>query len=161
MPSLYELTSDYLQALELTDEEITPEEKAELMEMIYNEIAQKSLNSFYYIRNKETELEAIDNEIKRLKGIKERKERVIDRFKSYVRDCLVTMDKTKLDFGIGSFSLRNSVSTEIDDLDSIPKKFLVKKVEMKPDKKLIKEALQGGKKVKGARLQENVSLQIK
>lgn len=161
MATLYELSSDYLQVLELPEDEITQEEKQEVLEIIRDEIKNKSINSFYFIRNKESELNAIDDEIKRLRELKEKKTKAIDRFKNYVKECMVTLEQSKLDFGIGSFSLRKSTSTEITDLEKIPKEYLTEKVEIKPNKTEIKKALQNGEVIEGAVLQENMSLQVK
>ena len=159
--SLYELTNDYSRLLELSDEEITEEEKVELQEIIYNEIVGKSLNSYYYIQNTKSEIEMIKEEIKRLQAYKKTKENALERFKNYVTTCLQVIGKSKIDFGIGSFGLRKSSSVNILDESKIPKKFIRKTIKLEPDKTAIKEAINNGLMVKGAEIQENQSLTVK
>ena len=60
-----------------------------------------------------------------------------------------------------SIAVQNSKASVIVDTEKLPKKYLVKKVTVSPDKKSLYELLSEGKKIKGAALQENRSLRIR
>lgn len=58
-------------------------------------------------------------------------------------------------------SFRRSEAVQILDEDKLPKKYQFKKITYAPDKKLIKETLKSGLKIKGCTLVENQNIQIK
>lgn len=59
-----------------------------------------------------------------------------------------------------SVTYRKSTSVDIDE-ELLPKKYYVRKVEEKPDKKQIMEILKSGQRVRGAELIEKQNIQIK
>ena len=69
------------------------------------------------------------------------------------------IDKIKTD--LATFSTRKSKSTQIDNIEQVPSEFITVKQTFQPDKTAIKKAIESGKKVAGASIIENVSLQIK
>ena len=69
--------------------------------------------------------------------------------------------KPKVETPTMRLSTRRAAATVIDDLDMVPKEYTTTKVEVVADKKAIKDAIMGGKDIPGARVVENVSLQIK
>lgn len=55
----------------------------------------------------------------------------------------------------GTWKVRRSVSTVVDDVSKIPARFIREKVTFSPDKTEIKKVIQNGGTVEGARLQES------
>lgn len=64
------------------------------------------------------------------------------------------------DFGTFKISIRRSSYVDVLE-DVLDKKYMVEKVTYSPDKKAIKDAIQSGEDVRGAKLLERESLQIK
>lgn len=120
------------------------------------------------------EIEVIDKEIKRLtaeKTARENKKEWLKRRVDYFVKRQFTdeegnidiegLHKYKLDLPHSKISYRKSDSVEITNLDLIPSKYIKKKVEEKPDKIAIKEAIKNGKDVSGAQMVTNYNIQIK
>ena len=85
------------------------------------------------------------------------------RLRDYLIQNLTDSDEKKFtsDDSIISFSIRETPAVNITDIDKLPKKYLVKTVELKPDKKAIGEMLKADKKVAGAELVKNKSIQFR
>ncbi|MEI9966198.1 MAG: siphovirus Gp157 family protein [Candidatus Moraniibacteriota bacterium] len=67
----------------------------------------------------------------------------------------------KVETDIAKLSFRESKTVEIDNIALLPERFVVTKTSRTPDKKAIKEALENGEEVSGARIEEHQNLQIK
>lgn len=63
--------------------------------------------------------------------------------------------------GVLSYSWRKSKAVEVVDESALPADYMTKKVTFTPDKKAIKEAIEKGQEVAGARVVERDNLQIK
>ena len=161
--SLYELTSDLEEVMELLGQDDIPEEELEqvknhLMELIQN----KSENTIKYIRNIESRVAVAKAEEERLKTYRQAEEKKLKRLKEYMVLCLIQANLTKLETGVGRISLRKApVSVEINE-DELPVKYKNEQIVYKTDKNAIKKLLQDGEIIKGARLVEDkYSLSVK
>lgn len=106
---------------------------------------------------------SIDSEIKRLQDRKKRIERTRESMCSYILMIMSKIGVTKLEGTLFSFKARkNPVSVVIESEASIPAEFMRQPdpPAPKPDKKAIKEALQAGAVVPGARLTQETRLVI-
>lgn len=165
--TLYEINAaigDAIEALFSAVNEETgevDEEKLKALEQLKEDRAEKLDNIGAYIKNLTAEVEALKQESAALKERADAKAKKIERLKTYVTDNMLSQCETKFESKRVVFSFRKSEQVEISDDAALPKKFLVKKVEFKPDKVAIKKALKGGAKVKGAKLVEMQNLQIK
>ena len=155
--NLYEITALQQAAEQEEDAEI----KKDLQEIIAIELEKKSNNIIYAIKNLEGNNIAIDAEIERLKTIKEKNIKNVDSIKNHILNFMKTNNIDKIQTDLATFSTRKSKSTQIDNIELIPSEFITVKQTFQPDKTAIKKAIEAGKKVTGATIIENVSLQIK
>ncbi|WP_407535762.1 siphovirus Gp157 family protein [Cetobacterium somerae] len=132
-----------------------------VMEFLKEELQSKSSNIIKYIRNVSLEVEVLSQEEDRLEKLRKQKEKKVNSLKKYLTDILLNLDKNKIETELGNLGLRKSVSVAIDNLDLIPKKYIQKKVELIPDKRMLSELLKQGKNIKGAHLENKYSLQIR
>ena len=132
-----------------------------VMEFLKDELQNKSSNIIKYIRNVSLEVEVLSQEEDRLEKLRKQKEKKVNSLKKYLTDILLNLDKNKIETELGNLGLRKSVSVAIDNLDLIPKKYIQKKIELVPDKRMLSELLKQGKNIKGAHLENKYTLQIR
>lgn len=137
------------------------ENYSHVMSFLKEELETKSSSIVKYIRNLELEVQMIKVEESRLETLRKVREKKISSLKGYMVNILRTLEKSKVETDIGVLGLRKSQVVMIDNQESIPKKYLIKKLEYSVDKRAIGVDLKLGKKVKGVHLEENYSLQIK
>lgn len=140
--------------------EVNPDILEEL-EQLKQEREEKVENIGLFVKNLTAEAKAIKEEMDNLKSRYESISKKAGYLESYLSNDLISNNQTKFETARIALSFRKSESVNITDESILQKKFLVKKVEFKPDKKAIKEALKNGEKVKGAVLEEKQNLQIK
>ncbi|MGL5745865.1 MAG: siphovirus Gp157 family protein [Cetobacterium sp.] len=132
-----------------------------VMEFLKEELQSKSSNIIKYIRNVSLEVEVLSQEEDRLEKLRKQKEKKVNSLKKYLADILLNLDKNRIETELGNLGLRKSVSVAIDNLDLIPKKYIQKKIELIPDKRMLSELLKQGKNIKGAHLEDKYTLQIR
>ena len=159
--NLYEITQDaiYLSLLLETDE-LTPELEQALV-INQEQLQAKAGNYAKVIANIQSDADAIETEIKRLKAMKESKERAITRLKDAVRDAMLVSQIEKIESPLFKLSIRKSEAVEVDMVEALPNAYQNVKNVVTADKLAIKEAIKRGENVYGARLVENFNLQIK
>jgi hypothetical protein len=161
MNSLFNITARAKQlALALEEGELTPDLENELV-INQQELQEKALNYSYCIRSLEIDVDAIDNEIKRLRALKEAKTNAIDRMKEAVINAFQVYGITEVKLPTLKLSLRRSEAVQVTNENQLSGGYLREKITFTPDKELIKAAIKAGKTVEGAVLVENFSLQIK
>ena len=154
---LYEIT-ELQKELEREDDE---ELKQNLQELIEFELKKKSNNIIYAIKNLEGNNLAIDAEIERLRAIKEKNVKNIDRIKNHILNFMKTNNIDKIQTDLATFSTRKSKSTQIDSIELLPQEFVIVKQTFQPDKVAIKKAIESGREVAGAKVITDYTLQIK
>jgi hypothetical protein len=161
MANLYEITREALELASLLEtEEFTPELE-QLLVINQEQLQVKAGNYAKVIANIQSDADAIDTEIKRLKSMKESKDRAITRLKDAVREAMLVSNIDKIESPLFKLSLRRSESVEVDIVEALPSSFLNVKNVVTADKLAIKEAIKRGENIIGARLIENFNLQIK
>ena len=167
--NFYDVTKDYIERMELLEQGINAEtgemtdntnQLAIWNEELTKDLKEKSSNVIAVVRNQELTIEALDNEIKRLKAMKDGIENRLDKFKAYIKNAMLTNNIEKIDTNLGSIKFTKSTSTEIFDESLIDKKFIEVVTTEKISKEKIKKALKSGEEVQGARLVENKNLKI-
>jgi hypothetical protein len=159
--NLYTLTTEAQMIASLLEtEELTPELESMLI-INQQELSHKSIDYIKVIRNKESDSDAIEAEIKRLKAMKDANDRVVDRMKLAVRDAMLASGIDKIESSLFKLSLRRSESVEVVNIDQLPESLVTVKKTVSADKVKIKEAIKNGVPVEGAVIVENFSLQIK
>jgi hypothetical protein len=159
--NLYEITNEaqYLAAL-LETEELTPELEAELL-INQEQLQTKAINYAKVISNYQGESDAIDAEIKRLKSMKESRDKKVTWLTDSLKRAMMVSGIEKIDSPLFKLSLRRSEAVEVEVPEALPIDWQVKKVTITADKVGIKKAIKEGYAITGARLVENFNLQIK
>jgi hypothetical protein len=159
--NLYELTNEaqYLAAL-LETEELTPELEQELL-INQEQLQIKGINYAKVISNYQSESDQIDAEIKRLKTMKESRDKKVTWLTESLKNAMLVSGIEKIDSPLFKISLRRSEAVEVDVVEALPASFQNVKNVVTADKMAIKEAIKKGENVFGARLIENFNLQIK
>ena len=166
MASLYEI--DY-QIRSLLDSIIdTADENGEVgeidfsqLEQLNQERQQKMENIALYIKNLESDAEAIKAEEANLKARRTSLENKANRLRELMIKSMTEHNEQELSSARYQAKIKTSEATDIIDLNRIPKKYIIVKKEFQPDKKAIKAAIKEGKKVAGAVIKTNISVNIK
>jgi hypothetical protein len=159
--NLYEITQEaqYLAAL-LETEELTPELEAELL-INQEQLQIKGINYAKVISNYQSESDAIDAEIKRLKTMKESRDKKVTWLTESLKKAMLVSGIEKIESPLFKISLRRSEAVEVEIPEALPIDWQVKKITITADKVAIKKAIKEGYSITGARLVENFNLSIK
>lgn len=158
---LYEITQEaqYLAVL-LETEELTAELEEALI-INQDQLQAKAVNYAKVIANYQAESDAIDQEIKRLKAMKESRDKKVEWLKESVKKAMLVSGIEKVESPLFKLSVRRSEAVEVDVVEALPSAFQNVKNVVTADKVAIKEAIKRGEFVMGARIIENFNLQIK
>jgi hypothetical protein len=158
---LYQITQEaqYLAAL-LETEELTPELEAELL-INQEQLQSKGINYAKVIANYQSEADQIDAEIKRLKAMKESRDKKVTWLTESLKKAMLVSGIEKIESPLFKISLRRSEAVEVEIPEALPVDWQVKKVTITADKVAIKKAIKEGYSITGARLVENFNLSIK
>jgi hypothetical protein len=159
--NLYQITQEaqYLAAL-LETEELTPELEAELL-INQEQLQTKGINYAKVIANYQSESDAIDVEIKRLKGMKESRDKKVTWLTESLKKAMLVSGIEKIESPLFKISLRRSEAVDVEIPEALPVDWQVKKVTITADKVAIKKAIKEGYSITGARLVENFNISIK
>lgn len=164
MANLYEITQDYLQIMQMMeDPELDPQTLADTLEGIEGELEIKAENYAKIMKNIEGDIEALENEIRRLTSRKKTMENNIKNMKTALKNMMELTGKTKFKTELFSFGIRKNAPAVVMDeqyIENIPREFIRVKEEV--DKTAIKEALNAGFDLEGiAHLEQSQSLSIR
>lgn len=167
--NLYELTTEYerIQSMLETEAEendgLVSDELLEALAAASDDIDRKVEACAKIVKNLEAERDAVDAEKARLKARSESLDKNIDRLKNAVLTAMERAGKEKVKTALFTVYPRKSVSIKIDDEVLLPRDLCAKEIVTvyKLDKKAIRKVIEDGGTVEGARLEKNVSLQIR
>ena len=163
--TLYELTNDYMNLLELAeDPDIDEQAFMDTLEGIEGALEDKAEGYAKVIRTLEGDAAACDAESKRLRNKKQTIENNIKRMKTALQFAMQATGKTKFKTALFSFGIQKNPAAVVMDeayIENIPERFLVPQ-DPQIDKKAIKEALKNGEDLSGlAHLEQTESLRIR
>lgn len=157
--NLYNIKSEYLAiAHELTEGELTPELEQALI-ITQENLQEKAINYGYVIKNFESEVDIIEEEIKRLNALKKARQNAVDKLKTNISDAMQLFGILEVKAPTFKMNFRKSESVEI--FEGLDQEFITEKVSYQPDKIAIKNAIKEGRQVNGAALVTNFNIQIK
>ena len=162
MSTLYELTSDFQQLLDLIEQgEYDEQALSDTLEGIEGEIEIKADGYAKVIKEIEGNISTIKAEIDRLSSKKSSLESSVKRLKESLEMAMRATNKPKFKTELFSFNIaKNGGKKPLDIYDVVPEEYSVLKME--PDKNKIREVLESGKELPFAILQERgESLRIK
>lgn len=157
---LYEIKQEYEDALERAIDPETGEIDEEVMAevaRIEEDLYEKVDNIGALIKNQKAEAEALKTEAKKLTARAKTADNTVERLKNLLANCL---DGKSYKTTRVAVSFRRSRAVEVSDVYSLPEEYLRYK-DPEPDKTKLREALEAGEIIDGARIVENVSTIIK
>ena len=147
MATIYELTSDYLNLLELAeDPDIEEDVFRDTLEGIEGALEDKADNYAKCMRMLEADAKGIKAEEERLAKRRKTIEGNVSRMKSALQYAMEATGKTKFKTQLFSFNVQNnpaSVVMDEPDIENIPERFLKYK-DPEIDRKAIKDAIKAG-----------------
>lgn len=163
LPSLYTISGDLLALLDTLAEnggEITPEIEQALA-ITEEQFVTKAEDYGHAILNLKAMAAAAKAEKDRLASLEKFYKNAAERIQGALVNAMDVLDHPKVESPSMRLFLRRTKATEIDDVTLIPADLKTVKVEEVPDKAAIKAAILEGREVPGARVVENITLQIK
>lgn len=158
---LYELTQNYLNLLELLENPDVPKEVVEAaLEEVEGSFDDKAENIVKLIKSIEADVKGYKEEETRLSTRRKTLENKVKGLKDYLEGSMIALDKKDIKGKIFTLAIKkNPPSIIIDDFNILPVEY--KKIEEKEDKKKIKESIDNGIEVPGARIEQKESLRIR
>lgn len=163
MKTIFNITDDFLTIMRMADEmdgEITPDIETAL-ELNQNNLSQKATNYVGYIKTIESDIDAIDAEIKRLTALKKAKQNRVEWMRGTLANAIDVICGGKFETSIFKLSIRRNKSVDVVNENMVPAVFMNEKITRTPNKTAIKSAIESGVPVDGCQIVESVSLQIK
>lgn len=155
MTKLYDIAKDYIGFLE---SDLEPEQLTECLDSIEEAFEEKGGNIVAVVTTLQTDVDAIDSQVKRLQ---ERKKMIVNnqnRMREYLRYNMEVSGITKINHPLFSITLGKPVVTcEVTDQSLLPDDYVTVKTEIEPDKRKILKDLKEGVEVEGAVLSEGKS----
>lgn len=163
---LYEIKQGMIDTLDIFLEsegsDLDQENYAEVMIFLRDELKNKSSSLLKYIQDLKAQSKMAKEEADRLKKVSEVKANKIERLKSYLINTLQVLEIKKIETDLGSYGIRkNPLKVDVYDETALPEEFIRVIEERKPDKEKIKEYIKANGELKGVRMVESYSLQIR
>ncbi len=166
--NIFELTQEEIKLKEMLenieDYEMTDEEKEQIIADTLGDAVEEKLEGYGKIHNEiNSVITAIDAEIERLKAMKERKQKAVERLDNNVLFYMVNTGKDECKAGIYSYKRKVSYSTGVIDESLVPEEYIRVKVEEKKsvDKASALKVLKTGETIPGLILSKNEKVVLK
>lgn len=158
--SLYHIKNEYLAACEKYFDNECSEIKQFNLDHLHDKFEEKALNVAAYYKNIQKEIEAIKEYEKDMHARRKNLENRAESLKSYIKSSMVECQINKIKGLEITLSIQSSpVSVVVDDIESLPEEFVL--VQKSADKRALKQFLETGEYLEGARLERSTSLVIK
>ena len=163
MANLFEISERYKNLAELVgSQDIEPEVIEEALRSVEGELSDKLQNITYIIKREESDINLIDEEIKRLQARKKAISGNVDRLKQYMFEAMKFADVKKVNTSLNTWSIaKNPASVNILDESLIDSQYIVVETVTKVDKKKLLTDLKNGLEVAGAEIKQGERLSIK
>lgn len=163
MATLYELSTEYQQLLEVLEN--TTDDQTLIDDTIastgINDALEDKFEGYGQVINQiKADIKSVQAELKRLSDKKKVYQNNLERLQNNLLNSMAATGKSKVKTPLFNFTVRNSLSVEITDIDKLPVE-VVKVQPVKPDKIAIKKLLQDGEDVPGAKLELSESLTVR
>lgn len=170
MGSLYEinknidelLNSDYQAEEEIVNNETGEIDSFEnILDQLEIDFKDKIDNVACFIKNLESDIDALKAEEKNLAERRKVKENKAERLRKYLAENLQNAGYQKFESPRCMLSFRKSKQVSIEQGAVLPEQYITVKTTEQPDKKAIMDALKSGEIIDGCSIVENSNLQIK
>lgn len=163
MTALYEITESLKELADMSEVPDMAVAVRDTLEAVEGEFNDKAVSVAHFIRNLDSDVEAIDNEVKRLNDRKKALKTKQESIKDYLRENMEATGIKKIEcplFSISCVAGRDVVT--INDEAALPDDYVEVKSEVKPVKATILKALKEGVEVPGASIiKSKSSIRIK
>lgn len=157
--NLYDLTGNWQKVYDM---DLDEETWFDTLTSIDEAIEDKAENIAKLIRSLDADVEAYNNEIKRLSDRKRVAENKIKSVKAYLQSNMEQLGKEKFKTELFSFGIQNNpASVDITNEQAIPVEFITVETVKKIDKRGLIQALKDGEDISGAALKQSRSLRIR
>lgn len=164
MKPLYQLVAQYRDLQAIDPEELDQQTLADTLEGLGGEITEKATNVAYFVRNIETFAETVDEAAEAMKERAQRFREKARGIRTYLLNQMQGAGITKIQAPEFTLSIRKNPTAVMIAPDArIPSEYMVvpPPPPPRPDKKLIKEALESGIPIDGCHLEQGSRLEIK
>lgn len=162
---LYEISQGMIDTLDIFLEsdgnDLDKENYSEIMLFLRDELKNKSSSLLKYIQDLQAKSKIAKEESDRLLKLSKARLNKAERLKNYLVSTLQALEMKKIETDLGSYGLRRSPAVDIYDMAALPDEFIRVTEERKADKEKIKEYIKANGELKGARIVDNYSLQIR
>ena len=162
---LYEISQGMIDTLDIFLEsegsDLDKENYSEIMLFLRDELKNKSSSLLQYIQDLQAKSKIAKEESDRLLKLSKVRLNKAERLKSYLVSTLQALEMKKIETDLGSYGLRRSSAVDVYDMAVLPDEFIRVTEERKADKEKIKEYIKANGELKGARIVDNYSLQIR
>ncbi len=162
---LYEISQGMINTLDIFLEsdgnDLDKENYSEIMLFLRNELKNKSSSLLKYIQDLQAKSKIAKEESDRLLKLSKARLNKAERLKNYLVSTLQSLEMKKIETDLGSYGLRRSPAVDVYDMAALPDEFIRVTEERKADKEKIKEYIKANGELKGARIVDNYSLQIR
>ncbi len=153
MPSLASIEHEIANILAVPEELQDAQPQAlEYLDTLAIQEAEKVDAISHVVRKRKNQIEWLQDEERRIRQRRQAMERRVEAFREYLTRIMLHYGVKSLKGNYGSLSLRESKSVEVTALNDLPTAYKEIIIEQKPKKQLIKEALEQGQDIEGARL---------
>jgi hypothetical protein len=165
MNSLYKITAEYLENVKLLESmDFDDETKKDTLESLQGDFENKAISIGFVQKTLSAHVGAIDAALKDMQERKRVVENKLNRLNEYLLENMQQAGITSISCPQFDIKLKNNpVKVDIYEAGLLPSEFM-RQPELpppQPDKKAIKEAIEAGKEVQGARLIKTQRLEIK
>ena len=162
---LYEISQGMIDTLDIFLEsdgnDLDKENYSEIMLFLRDELKNKSSSLLKYIQDLQAKSKIAKEESDRLLKLSKVRLNKAERLKNYLVSTLQALEMKKIETDLGSYGLRRSPAVDVYDMAALPDEFIRVTEERKADKEKIKEYIKANGELKGARIVDNYSLQIR
>lgn len=162
---LYEISQGMINTLDIFLEsdgnDLDKENYSEIILFLRDELKNKSSSLLKYIQDLQAKSKIAKEESDRLLKLSKARLNKAERLKSYLVSTLQALEMKKIETDLGSYGLRRSPAVDVYDMAALPDEFIRVTEERKADKEKIKEYIKANGELKGARIVDNYSLQIR
>ena len=131
------------------------------IEITQKELYKKTESYSWAIKEIDGEISIIKEEIERLQGLINSRDKAIKRMKDVILNAMETFEIDKIETPLIKISIRESEAVEVINEAQIPDIYFAEKTTKTLSKTMIKEAIKSGASIDGAIIKINKSLQIK
>lgn len=154
---LYEIREEYQRILD--NEDLESEETIVALNDIEEAFEEKADNVACLVKSLKAEEDAVKAEMMALDKRKKSINRKLENIKEYLKNEMMFAGKQEIKTARNTISFRRTKSVEVFDEATLDERFL--RIKKEPNKTEIKVALEDGEIIDGARMVENLSLQVR